>query len=90
METETGKGQVFNTYADARGIWHAQVGAAQGNGDQEVFGASWGTVRRRAAKAIEAEIAARQSTPCPTVKVDYLGMFRRDSDGSFSALFREK
>lgn len=83
------KGHVSNTFADAWGVWHAEIEAASGNGEREVYGTSWATVRKRAAKAIESEINARQDTPCPPVKVDFLGMYRR-ADGSLLARFREK
>lgn len=83
------KGHVSNTYADGYGVWHAEVTASEGNGPEEVFGCTWQSVRNRAAKAIHAEIAARQGATPPAVRVDYLGMFRRNN-GSFVALFKER
>lgn len=83
------KGTVSNTFADAYGVWHAEVEAAEGNGSAEVFGCPMRTIYNRAAKALTREIAARQSNQTPPVKVDYLGL-RRRGDGTFYALFKER
>lgn len=83
------KGEVIRTYADGFGAWHAEIEAAEGNGEQEVYGCTMQTVRNRASKAIHAEIAARQGSTPPPVRVDYVGTFRRN-DGSWLALFRER
>lgn len=82
------KGEVINTYADASGIWHAEVEAAEGCGEQEVYGCTMQTVRNRASKAIRAEIVERQAANPPPMKVDYVGMFQRGP--IWVALFREK
>ena len=81
------KGEVINTYADASGIWHAEIEAAEGCGEQEVYGCTVQTVRNRAARAIRAEIIQRQAQNPAPVKVDYAGMFQRGPH--FIALFRE-
>lgn len=84
------KGEVINTFADASGVWYADVEASEGNGEREIFGCTLQTVCNRAAKAIHAEIVERQAQAPSPVKVDYVGMLRRDSDGAFFARFRER
>lgn len=84
------KGEVFNTFANGNGIWHVDIEAAEGNGPQEVFGCSWQTVRNRATRALHDEISQRTGQANPIIKVEFVSMMRRESDGKYFARFREQ
>lgn len=83
------KGYVSNTYADAKGIWHAEVEADWGETYHDVFGCPIRTIYNRASKALTKEVQSRQGATAPPVKVAFQGL-RRRGDGSLFALFKER